>query len=212
MLYDCSLLIRLGKADPANSTLPELPTCLIPATPSSIARNTLRTILTIIPIFHSLRAVLPLASRATLAVLYSQMLVSVRSLSPLSDQVLFNDLILPPLPTRPPRSSRLPPLPTQVQLSLLDRRAVASDLTSFCADHCIAVLPYGSVAGGLLSDRYLGAPPPVDYKQQETRSLTKYLLIVEECGGWQSLQSLLRRLRSIADRLGGGTSIAQVDQ
>ena len=43
------------------------------------------------------------------------------------------------------------------------------------------------------SDRYLGAPPPsMDPDKHETRSLTKYLLIVQEAGGWDCLQALLR--------------------
>ena len=56
---------------------------------------------------------------------------------------------------------------TQVQLSLLDRRAEESGLCAYCAEQGIGVLAYGSVAGGLLSDRYLGAPPPADEEGQQ---------------------------------------------
>jgi aryl-alcohol dehydrogenase-like predicted oxidoreductase len=31
-------------------------------------------------------------------------------------------------------------------------------MAAFCAERGIALLPYGVLAGGLLSDRYLGAP------------------------------------------------------
>ena len=100
---------------------------------------------------------------------------------------------------------------TQVQLSLLDRRPESTGLSAFCAEHGIAILPYGVLAGGLLSDRYLGAPPPSgDPAAHETRSLTKYLLIVDEAGGWARLQALLRRLRAVADRAGPGATIAAV--
>ena len=43
---------------------------------------------------------------------------------------------------------------------------------AFCEKSGIRILPYGALAGGLLSDRYLGAPPPEeDYMALETRSL-----------------------------------------
>ena len=43
----------------------------------------------------------------------------------------------------------------QVQYSLLDRRP-ENGMADFCAQHGIALLPYGTTAGGLLSSRYLG--------------------------------------------------------
>lgn len=43
----------------------------------------------------------------------------------------------------------------QVQYSLLDRRP-ENAMADFCAQHGIALLPYGTTAGGLLSSRYLG--------------------------------------------------------
>ena len=99
----------------------------------------------------------------------------------------------------------------QVQLSLLDRRPEASGLSAYCAEKRIAVLAYGVLAGGLLSDRYLHAPPPpADPASHETRSITKYLLIIDEAGGWDRFQALLRALRAIADRAGEGVSIASL--
>ena len=41
----------------------------------------------------------------------------------------------------------------QVQVSLLDRRALLNGMADFCAPKNIALLPYGVVAGGWLSDR-----------------------------------------------------------
>lgn len=32
-------------------------------------------------------------------------------------------------------------------------------MTAFCRDHNIGLLPYGVVAGGFLSDKFLGVPP-----------------------------------------------------
>ena len=93
----------------------------------------------------------------------------------------------------------------QTQTSVLDRRP-ARRLAPLAKEHGIPLLGYGSVAGGLLSDRYLGASPPRE--PHENRSLTKYLLILEEIGGWDALQALLRVLRTIADER--GVSVATV--
>ncbi len=46
----------------------------------------------------------------------------------------------------------------KVQYSLLDRRP-ENGMADFCAANGMQLLPYGVVAGGLLSDRYLGAQP-----------------------------------------------------
>lgn len=111
--------------------------------------------------------------------------------------------------TRELVAAGVPVAATQVQLSLLDRRAEASGLSAYCEAHGIALLPYGVLAGGLLSERYLGMPPPsADPTTHETRSLTKYLLIVEEAGGWACLQALLRRLHILAE--GAGLTIAEL--
>ena len=103
-------------------------------------------------------------------------------------------------PTREIVEAGVPIATTQVQLSLLDRRVETSGLGAYCVASGIQILPYGALAGGLLSDRWLGQPqPPLDPSQHETRSLTKYLLIVDEAGGWGALQALLCALRAIAD-------------
>ncbi len=93
----------------------------------------------------------------------------------------------------------------QTQYSLLDRRPTRH-LAALATKHDIPLLCYGSVAGGLLSDTHRGARPPPE--PHENRSLTKYLLILEELGGWDALQALLPALRTIADAR--GTDIATV--
>ena len=85
----------------------------------------------------------------------------------------------------------------QVQYSVLDRR-VESDITALAQAQNIPYLCYGTVAGGFLSDRYLGAPEPEP--PFENRSLTKYRLIIEEFGSYELFQRLLIVLRNIADR------------
>jgi aryl-alcohol dehydrogenase-like predicted oxidoreductase len=60
------------------------------------------------------------------------------------------------------------------------------------------LLCYGTVAGGFLSERWLGVPEPSG--SLENRSLTKYKLIIDEFGGWELFQMLLKALRDIAQR------------
>ena len=45
-----------------------------------------------------------------------------------------------------------------MQYSLLDRRP-ENGMAEFCAAQDIKLLPYGTVAGGFLTERYLGAKP-----------------------------------------------------
>ncbi len=93
----------------------------------------------------------------------------------------------------------------QVQYSLLDARP-ENGLIALCQKHDAHLLCYGSVAGGFLSDQWLGKPEPKP--PFENRSLTKYRLIIDDFGGWELFQELLATLRRIADR--HGTDIATV--
>jgi aryl-alcohol dehydrogenase-like predicted oxidoreductase len=62
----------------------------------------------------------------------------------------------------------------------------------------VVLLCYGTVAGGFLSEKWLGVPEPKG--AMENRSLTKYRLVIEDFGGWDLFQALLKALRDIADR------------
>lgn len=93
----------------------------------------------------------------------------------------------------------IPVASIQVQYSVMDQRP-KSTLERVTQANNIALLCYGSIAGGLLSDRYLGQLAPTE--PLENRSLTKYLLIANEMGGWEALQSILQTLRAIADTRG----------
>jgi aryl-alcohol dehydrogenase-like predicted oxidoreductase len=85
----------------------------------------------------------------------------------------------------------------QVQYSLIDARA-GNGLVAACLRHGIHLLCYGSVAGGFLSDAWLGRPEP--RPPFENRSLTKYKLVIDDFGGWALFQELLAVLRRVADR------------
>jgi len=86
---------------------------------------------------------------------------------------------------------------TQVQYSLLDGRP-ENELVAACERLGIRLFCYGTVAGGFLSDAWLGKPEPKP--PFENRSLTKYKLVIDDFGGWNLFQTLLRTLRGIADR------------
>lgn len=94
----------------------------------------------------------------------------------------------------------------QVQFSLVDRRPEAK-MASFCQQHGITLLTYGSVCGGLLSETYLGLPEPGRF-DLNTASLRKYKQMIDAWGGWSLFQRLLGTLERIADK--HGVSIANV--
>jgi len=85
----------------------------------------------------------------------------------------------------------------QVQYSVMDQRP-AHDMQAIAEAYDIPYLCYGSLAGGFLSDRYLGISDPS--QPLENRSLTKYRLIIDEFGGYDFFQEALQTLRKIADK------------
>ena len=56
-------------------------------------------------------------------------------------------------------NSGVPIVSVQTQYSLLDRRPERA-LSVFCAERAVNILAYGALAGGFLSDRWLGSEPP----------------------------------------------------
>ncbi|MGD9046916.1 MAG: aldo/keto reductase [Anaerolineae bacterium] len=91
----------------------------------------------------------------------------------------------------------VPVVSNQVQYSVLDHRPERG-MSALCERYGITLLCYGTVAGGFLSERYLGVPEP--QPPHENRSLTKYGLMVQDFGGWDLFQQLLAALRAIADK------------
>ncbi len=91
----------------------------------------------------------------------------------------------------------VPLVSMQVQYSLLDRRA-GNTLAALGARNGMQLLCYGTLAGGFLSERWLGQSEPGS--DPGNRSLVKYKLIIDEFGGWDTFQALLQALKTIADR------------
>jgi len=86
----------------------------------------------------------------------------------------------------------------QVQYSIVDRRPEAR-MASFCGGHAMTLLAYGTLLGGLLSERYLGHPEPAR-GELDTASLQKYKHMIDAWGGWTLFQELLAVLKQITDK------------
>ncbi|MEX2527909.1 MAG: aldo/keto reductase [Gemmatimonadota bacterium] len=119
-------------------------------------------------------------------------------------------------------------LSNQVQYSALDRRP-EHNLTYHCAVSGLHLLTYGALAGGFLTGSWLGKkdptqasspaesqerpdessgdpgfPSPQALASLPNRSLIKYRLIIQEFGGWEPYQALLRELVDIGTTHGVG--------
>jgi aryl-alcohol dehydrogenase-like predicted oxidoreductase/enamine deaminase RidA (YjgF/YER057c/UK114 family) len=102
--------------------------------------------------------------------------------------------------------SGIPIVSNQVCYSLLDRRA-AGAMAAYCVEKGIGLLAFGTLAGGFLTERWLGAAEP-DWERLETWSQMKYGRFVRAAGGWTALQRVLRAVKVVADR--HGVSMANV--
>lgn len=91
----------------------------------------------------------------------------------------------------------------QVSFSLIDRRA-DGPLAAACAALGVRLLAYGTLCGGFLSERWLGAAPPAP----EDWSKMKYLRFIDAAGGWGPFQAVLRAANAVARR--HAVSIANV--
>ncbi len=94
----------------------------------------------------------------------------------------------------------------QVSFSLLDRRA-AGDMLALCREHGVSLLAYGTVSGGLLTERWLGKTEPA-WGSSTPMSLNKYRRFVEVVGGWDVYQDVLLAAAAVAKK--HGVSIANV--
>jgi aryl-alcohol dehydrogenase-like predicted oxidoreductase len=94
----------------------------------------------------------------------------------------------------------------QIQYSIIDRRPEVK-MVPFCMKHNISLLTYGSICGGLMSERYLGRIQP-SAAELNTLSLRKYKQMIDAWGGWNLFQELLSTLKIIAQK--HNVSIANV--
>jgi len=92
----------------------------------------------------------------------------------------------------------IPVLTNQVCFSVLDRRA-AGEMSAYCLAHGVRLLAYGTLGGGLISERWLNHPEPGSGDIGDWSKM-KYRRFVDAIGGWSALQGILRTLRSIGER------------
>lgn len=94
----------------------------------------------------------------------------------------------------------------QVQYSIIDQRPQAK-MAGFCKKNNSCLFAYGTVCGGLLSEKYLNRDEPSN-AELDTLSLRKYKKMIDAWGGWKLFQELLAALKIVADR--HNASIANV--
>lgn len=87
----------------------------------------------------------------------------------------------------------------QVHFSLLDERPVY-DMKSYCKKYDAKLLCYGTVAGGFLSDKWIGKNEPSFDDISGNWSLMKYLRFIKASGNWNKFQDLLSVLSGIAGK------------
>jgi aryl-alcohol dehydrogenase-like predicted oxidoreductase len=95
----------------------------------------------------------------------------------------------------------IPVASLQTQYSMFDRRP-EKKLRDYCKKKGVALLCYGTLSGGFLSERWLGKTD----MQPETRSQVKYMQVIEDTLGWDGFQELLMLLADIARKYGATIS------
>ncbi|SIT07435.1 Predicted oxidoreductase [Roseivivax lentus] len=92
----------------------------------------------------------------------------------------------------------VPLVSNQVSFSLVDRRA-AGPLSDLARETGVKLFAYGTLCGGFLSERWLGAEDPA---QIGDWSKMKYRRFIDTIGGWDAFQGLLRAASGIARKHG----------
>jgi aryl-alcohol dehydrogenase-like predicted oxidoreductase/enamine deaminase RidA (YjgF/YER057c/UK114 family) len=95
-------------------------------------------------------------------------------------------------------ASGIPIVSNQVCHSLIDQRA-AGKMVAVCEAYDTKILAFGTLAGGFLTDRWLGkAEPALD--ELSTWSEMKYKRFIDAAGGWAPYQNLLETVKKVADK------------
>ena len=103
------------------------------------------------------------------------------------------------------KSSGVDIVSNQISYSLIDQRG-GGKMADYCASNGIAILAYGTLLGGFLSRKWLGAPEPTGDALRNW-SLMKYKRFIDAAGGWQKFQHVLSVLNEIANETGKSISI-----
>jgi aryl-alcohol dehydrogenase-like predicted oxidoreductase/enamine deaminase RidA (YjgF/YER057c/UK114 family) len=103
------------------------------------------------------------------------------------------------------KSSGIDIISNQISYSLIDQRG-GGKMADYCASNGIAILAYGTLLGGFLSRKWLGASEPTGDALRNW-SLMKYKRFIDVAGGWQKFQHVLSVLNEIANETGKTISI-----
>ena len=104
----------------------------------------------------------------------------------------------------------------QVSVSIIDQRVTTTGLGAWCLENAVAILAYGVLLGGFMSEKWVGKDEPPD-EQLENWSLKKYKRFIEVAGtllslmlpvradaespgGWKAFQCVLEATRKIANK------------
>ena len=86
----------------------------------------------------------------------------------------------------------------QVQYSIIDQRPSVK-MAEFCRKNNSVIYAYGTICGGLLSEKYLNKEEP-STAWLDTLSLRKYKKMIDIWGGWKLFLELLAELKAVADK------------
>ncbi|MGA7409638.1 MAG: aldo/keto reductase [Bryobacteraceae bacterium] len=92
----------------------------------------------------------------------------------------------------------IPIATNQVCVSLLDRRATEA-MSTLCLERGVRLLAYGTLGGGFLTGRWVGASEPVAVNDW---SKMKYQRFIHAVGGWNALQNVLKTAQAIGHKHG----------
>lgn len=95
--------------------------------------------------------------------------------------------------------SNIPISSNQVQYSIIDQRP-GKKMIPYCEEQGISLLTYGTICGGLMSERYLGMSLEPSTYELDTLSLQKYKKMIDLWGGWRLFQELLETLKKIGQK------------
>ena len=93
-------------------------------------------------------------------------------------------------------ASGIPIVSNQICHSLIDQRA-NGQMAAVCKEYNVKLLAFGTLAGGFLTDKWLGKPEP-SMEELTTWSQMKYKRFIDAAGGWAPYQELLQKVKEIA--------------
>ena len=94
------------------------------------------------------------------------------------------------------KSSGVDLVSNQISYSLIDQRG-GGKMADYCAENGIAILAYGTLCGGFLSQKWLGKTEPAG-DGLANWSLMKYKRFIDTAGGWDKFQNVLSTLDKVS--------------